>query len=252
MTSRGFAFGGAGAYGLSYIGVVKYCQEKMIIPDEIVGTSMGSIIGAMWSNGFGWEHMRDVFRSIGWWTWAVDMLDIVDALNDGGVVSSDTIINNVLKPLKWEQCEIPLKIVATDLTAKKMVVFDNDLTLPQAVYASMAAPLAFRGLRIDGHFYVDGGVTSNAPVEILSTDEKLLITPAQSMTSYYEPRGLLEIGMALIETMLSDATLSDLTVEHQTLYSGIKGIKHFLDFENVDENIELGYENAKKFFEGQT
>ncbi|WP_036226471.1 patatin-like phospholipase family protein [Mesoaciditoga lauensis] len=251
------AFGGAGAFGLSYIGVVKYFQQHAIVPDELAGTSMGAIIASFWSIGLSWQEMRFAFENIrNWWIWAVQFWEISDILDRGGIADTDIVMNELLKPYlpkTWDRFRIPLFITTTNLTTKRMEVFSKTnptLSPCEAVYASMAVPLAFRGLRKNGGLYFDGGIVSQNPVELLNGENRILVAPMKEIAKYHEPHGLLEIGMALAETMFQDASESDLrNIDYKVIYSGSHNIQNFLDFSYVDENIELGYQNAKKFFE---
>ncbi len=251
------AFSGAGAYGISYIGVVKYCQENGIHPIELAGTSMGAIISSYWSAGLTWQEMAKAIKNINnWWFWAVEPWEISEILDNGGLADHTIVINELLKPYlpdAWDKFKIPLSIATTNLTTKSMEVFSKTnptLSPVEAVYSSMAVPLAFRGLRKNGGLYFDGGIVSQSPVELLQEGKKVIVTPTKERPVAHEPHGLVEIGTALVETMFRDASESDLrNEEYKVIYSGTYNIQNFLDFSYVDENIELGYQNAKKFFE---
>lgn len=119
----------------------------------------------------------------------------------------------------------------------------------------MAVPLVFRGFRKAGNFYVDGGVVSNMPVELIdgaSVNDTLLAVPSLIKPTAHDPHGLLEVGISLIETMYYDASLSDLTGDFQMIRTGVIKTANFLDFTHVSENVEYGYQCAIDFFKNRS
>ena len=62
----GLVLSGGGAKGLAHIGVLKVLEEYDIIPDYITGTSMGSIIGALYSLGYSAAKMEKVILAQDW------------------------------------------------------------------------------------------------------------------------------------------------------------------------------------------
>lgn len=247
------AFSGAGAYGISYIGIVKALTEQGIVPKELAGTSMGAIIASWWSAGLTWEEMAQKVENIKkWWFWSLDFWEVEDILENGGLVDPEIVMEQLFKhtlPPKWEYFKIPLHVITTNLTRKEYEDFslqNQKLTPAEAVYASMAIPGAFRALRRGGDVYVDGGIVNNEPVDVLG-DNAVLIVPTKPQENPGTPNGIIEIGESIIETIIKDVTLSDLHVRYFMVESGWKGIKHFLDFENVNENIEIGYKNGIEF-----
>ena len=78
--------------------------------------------------------------------------------------------------MKQEKYEYKLRIIATDITKKKMLVLPQDikdygqdpatLEVARAVRMSMSYPFFFEAVPLNGSLIVDGGVVSNFPVEL--------------------------------------------------------------------------------------
>ena len=76
-------------------------------------------------------------------------------------------LSEVYGKTKVSATSIPLKIVATDLSDCSMKVFENELML-DAVRASLSVPILFKPHMIDGKPYVDGMLSENLPLSVLS------------------------------------------------------------------------------------
>ena len=57
---------GGGALGLAHIGVLKVIEELGIPVDIVVGASMGSIVGGLYSAGYSPQEMKDMITAIDW------------------------------------------------------------------------------------------------------------------------------------------------------------------------------------------
>lgn len=250
---------GGGAYGASFVGLIKYLQEHNIKVSQIAGTSMGAVLGSFFAMDMDWHKMQNILVNINnWWIWAVQFWEVSDILDRGGVADSDMVMHELLIPYlpkKWSEFKIDFKVATTNLSKRSIdpfgYNFSTELSPVDAVYSSMAVPLAFRGLRKNGNFYVDGGVVSSMPVELIdqpSMKDTLLAVPTLTKVHPHEPHGFLEIGVALVETMYNDASLSDLTGDFMMIKTGVTKTANFLDFSHVSENVELGYGNAVDFF----
>ena len=188
----GLALGGGAAIALSEVGTLKWLDEHRIPIDVIAGTSMGSILAALYSTGKTPEEMRhiltgesvsQIFRINA----AYDTLnyrrreedrDIPNAIGVGlkhGVslrnsLLTDTGLNDLLDKeflsyndqTDFNNLPIPFRCQATDLNAAKTVTFARG-SLPDAVRASASIPGVFRPFEMAGHDYVDGAILENLP-----------------------------------------------------------------------------------------
>jgi NTE family protein len=153
--------GGGAARGFAHIGVIKALEAQGIVPDMVVGTSAGSVVGALYASGMkGFDLQR----------LALEMQEDMVAdwtLPNRGVLKGEALqefINQKARGLPIQKMPRALGIVATDLKSGEMVVFRQGNT-GMAVRASSAVPGVFRPVEISGREYVDGGLASPVPVQ---------------------------------------------------------------------------------------
>ncbi len=156
------ALGGGAARGFAHIGVIKILEQNGIVPDIIVGTSAGSLVGALYAGGFDGFALQRLALTM-------DEGVLADWSISGitkGVLKGELLeayVNDRLQGRAIEKLGRPLGVVATDLATGEAVVFRAGNT-GIAVHASSAVPGAFRPVRIAGREYVDGGLTHPVPV----------------------------------------------------------------------------------------
>jgi len=166
MKSIGLSLGEGGARGLAHIAYISVFEDLNIKPSIISGSSMGALIGALYASGHSTKSMIKILDSISFFDYN-NMLDF--AFNKGGLIKGDGIVDLLAKHfsnLKFEDLEIPLKIVATDYWSKKPYVFDTGEILP-ALRASISIPGIFKPFKYKGHIYIDGGCTLPVPFNII-------------------------------------------------------------------------------------
>ena len=160
----GLCLGSGGARGLAHVGVLQVLEENGIVPDIISGCSAGAIFGAIYAAG---TNLRILEKYLG----TVEARNIIDLgiPIHGGFLSGDKIeevVMTLTHGLSFGETRIPFVCIATDLMTGEMKVFEEG-KLHRAVRASMAVPGVFTPAEIDGHYYVDGGVLAELPVDVL-------------------------------------------------------------------------------------
>ncbi len=167
---------GGGALGIAHIGIIKDLQDKQIKPNEIIGTSMGGIIGACYAIGMNADEIYKLFDEF------AHILNWLKLSFDGNaVIQNDkikTIFEKIFQNKKIKDTQIPLKIIATRLIDGEKKVFDNsdDIYIVDALLATMAIPGIFEEHNINGTIYVDGflcenlGITQASYQNILAID----------------------------------------------------------------------------------
>lgn len=162
--------GGGGARGVAHAGVLSVLEENQIPIDLVVGTSIGSVMGALYCSDKDAKSLTQLVTHIKKW----DVLDINVyshvrmAWGLGGLVEGNGLKTFLLKNLNtknFDQLKIPLAVVTTDIEEAKPFVIRSGPIIP-AVHASSAIPLVFVPVSLYGHLLVDGGVMSPVPVEI--------------------------------------------------------------------------------------
>ncbi|TFV99548.1 patatin-like phospholipase family protein [Oxalobacteraceae bacterium OM1] len=160
----GLALGGGAARGFAHIGVIKALEAQGIVPDIVVGTSAGSLVGALYAagnNGFALHKMALEMDEATISDWSVPLF-----AKATGVLKGEALQNYVNKAVgnqPIEKLKIPFGAVATDLQTGAPILFRRGST-GVAVRASSAVPSVFQPVQINGRNYVDGGLVSPVPV----------------------------------------------------------------------------------------
>lgn len=156
----GLALGGGAARGFAHIGVIKTLEAQGIVPDLVVGTSAGAVVGALYAAGHnGFELQKLAIR--------MDESRISDwSMPDRGVLKGESLqqfVNESVGYRPLEALKKPFGVVATNLHSGESILFRTGNT-GMAVRASATVPGIFRPVAINGQEYVDGGLSSLVPV----------------------------------------------------------------------------------------
>jgi NTE family protein len=160
----GLALGGGAARGFAHIGVIKALEAQGIVPDIVVGTSAGSVVGAMYASGydgFTLQKMAMEMDEAAISDWALPFFS-----KSSGVLKGEALqayVNKAVHNQPIEKLKIPFGAVATDLKNGQPILFRRGNT-GMAVRASSAVPSVFQPVSIGGHTYVDGGLVAPVPV----------------------------------------------------------------------------------------
>lgn len=186
---------GGGAKGFAHIGVLKVLEEAGIPIDIIVGTSMGGIIGGLYSIGYSATDLQQMSLLQNWNELLSDNVSRMDMdrisrmnrqryvlnlpMSDGeksslqsGLIKGHNIMNlfcgltsGVPEYSKFNEFPVSFTCVATDLSTGEEVLIEDGF-LPAAMYASMSIPGVFMPAEYGGKLLIDGGVVNNFPTDI--------------------------------------------------------------------------------------
>ncbi|KAF3999364.1 NTE family protein [Glaciimonas immobilis] len=160
----GLALGGGAARGFAHIGVIKALEAQGIVPDIIVGTSAGSVVGALYAagnNGFALQKLALKMDEAAFSDWSIPLFAKVSGVLKG--IGIENYVNNTIGNVPIEKLKIPFGAVATDLNSGQPILFRRGNT-GLAVRASSAVPGVFQSVKIGSHQYVDGGLVAPVPV----------------------------------------------------------------------------------------
>jgi NTE family protein len=165
--------GGGGMKGLAHVGAWQAVVEAGVEVTEILGTSIGALVGAAISGGVEHERLQALAR-------ALRKTDIVmlnrwamlfNGIRQPSIFRDDVFrryLERVLPVTTFDELQIPLGINAVDLELGEQVWFGaggrTDIPLLEAVYASCALPVFYPPAELDGRYYVDGGVLDPLPI----------------------------------------------------------------------------------------
>jgi NTE family protein len=159
----GLALGGGAARGFAHIGVIKMLEAQGIVPDLVVGTSAGSLVGALYAagnKGFALHKLALEMDEAAISDWSVSFF-----AKSAGILKGEAIqnyVNRTVNNLPIEKLPIPFGAVATDLNSGLPILFRRG-NAGQAVRASSAVPGVFQAVKIADRYFVDGGLVSPVP-----------------------------------------------------------------------------------------
>lgn len=193
----GLVLSGGGARGSAHVGILKVLEQNHIPVDYIAGTSMGSVIGALYASGMSPDEITQALNEIDWEDVFEDSGSRKDktfrdkdderlylikqqiGVKDGNMQLPTAFIQGqrfeqVIRKLTIQASEIrdfdklpiPFRAIATDIATGEAVVLGRG-NLSVAIRASMAVPGAFSAVEIDGKLLVDGGIANNLPVSVV-------------------------------------------------------------------------------------
>ncbi len=166
---------GGGALGIAHLGVISDLEKHLLKPSEIIGTSMGGIIGACTAIGLNFNEIYSLleqFSDISKW--------IKFSFGGNSIIDSskiEKIFNTIFENRKIKDTEIDLKLIATNLLNGQKKVFsrNDDILLKDALLATMAIPGIFSEKIINGTVYADGFLCENLGLKEATLDTILAV-----------------------------------------------------------------------------
>jgi NTE family protein len=166
-----FALGGGAAYGAVHVGMLRALREVGITPDLVVGTSVGSLNGAIVAldpDG-AVDRLNRIWPSItatavfpgGWLTRLRTLQSSRAWLSDNAGIAS--LLQLHLPTRDFSELMLPFGAVAADFTTAAPVMLTSG-DLHRAILASSAIPGVLPPVDVDGQELVDGGILANVPL----------------------------------------------------------------------------------------
>lgn len=239
----GLALGGGGFLGAAHIGVIRALEEKGLTPACISGTSVGALIAALYAFGKSWQEIRDVTSELTW-------LDLSEfKISKFGLLSNSKLkgfVDKHIGEVMFDEAKIPLAVVATDISSGERVVLSKG-RVDTAIMASTCIPGVFAPVEIDSILLVDGGLTENVPVSLLTNmgaDFRIGVDLGQTQ-SREKPENIIDVLLnSLRITMRETTKLQEKDVD--LLITPDLSRFSIFDHSKMDDLFDLGYKAALK------
>ena len=168
--------------------VLEAFEELGVTPSLIAGTSIGALYGAAYASGMSAAHIRalteetlgsrfDVIRQL-FSSRAPPLQKLLSVIPwRSALLDPAALLDHVLPKQfapRFDALSIPLAVVATDLAAHEAVVFRQG-DLRTAVAASIAIPVLFAPVQIEGRTFVDGGIVNPLPYDVIADDVDIVV-----------------------------------------------------------------------------
>lgn len=263
---------GGGASAIAHIGVLKALEENKIPIHCITGTSMGSIIGGLYSAGYSPIEIEEMMKSetfkkvskgemaskygyvlqkrddyAAWITLKLSLANpfltnlptnIINSVPIDYYLMEIFFAANAASNYNFDSLMIPFRCVASDITTKKTVVFRNG-DLPSAIRASMSYPFYIRPITIDSTLFFDGGLYNNFPTNVMYDELYPDFMIGSSVTENSEVPNDDDLFLQLRNMLMSKSNFNPLC-ENGIVIQPWADVPLF-NFENVQQVIDSGY-----------
>lgn len=186
------ALGSGGDRGFAHIGVIKVLEANNIDVDIVLGTSAGSVVGALYAGGYSGAGLEKLALEM-------DREQLKDYdFSRRGYVRGEQLqdfVNRALKNRSIEQLDKPFVAIATQLSSGKTVAFNRGNT-GMAVRASSSIPGIFYPVLISGEEYVDGDLKRPVPVSLareMGADLIIAVDISQQPKDHHELKDIIDI-----------------------------------------------------------
>ena len=166
---------GGGALGIAHLGVLHDMEQLGLHPAEIIGTSMGGIVGASLAIGKREAEIREAIQAF------VRVSQWLNLSFDGNAIVKSRKIREIFETLFGDrtirETDTPLTLIATDLLTGEKVLFDprSDTPIVDALLSTMAIPGIFEEQHIGGRVLGDGFLCANLGLDETSLDTVLAV-----------------------------------------------------------------------------
>lgn len=277
---------GGGARGISQIPIIKELEKRGIYPDIVTGTSIGALIGALYSAGYSGDKIEQIVKS-------ENLSDIIFNLKSeehnlelpysnydrtqislsitkhglglNNSLLDDSKVEELIKRKlakvidinSFDDLSIPFRCVGTDFVTGKAIVFSDNLY--DSLRSSMSLPLIFSPQQLpDGRYVVDGGLVDNLPSSIareLGADIIIAVDVNESVRANANEPQYLETLSGVATQLVILVSMGNVINEHQLSdYVMIPetGNISVIDFSSIDEILKVGEDfvnDNKKIFD---
>lgn len=272
---------GGGARGLAQIGVLRVLERNGIVPDVVVGSSFGAIVGGLYAAGYSPDSIASIMRSIDWndvtsigadtrreflfygqkqendrslLTLRFRNFSFIPPTALGGSARFTSALQRILwespynTATSFDDLHVRYRAVATNLATGRPVSLSEG-NLATAMRASATFPLRYAPVAWNGDtILVDGGLVANIPIEAAQVFAPTAIIVVNT-TSDFVPTAELTTPWAIADQALTasmkqrDSVL--LAKASVVVTPTLNGVGTF-DFANIDQLIALGEQAAER------
>lgn len=276
----GLALSGGGARGLTAVGILRAFEEKGIKIEAIAGTSIGGIIGGLYASGYSPDELKEIVEGIDF----DDLFSnsparktmflaqrqqrdrhLLSVRFDGykpvipKAITAGQKLTNLLTTLTtranyhaagdFSQLPIPFKTVCTDIATGERVILDNG-SLADAMRATMAFPLAFTAVELNGRMLMDGGMVTPIPVEIVKemgppNSFVVAVNSTSPLLDKDEIATPIDIANQVTSIMSVDKLREQLNAADYVIRSEINDLS-MVDFDHKERLFEIGYADGSQ------
>jgi NTE family protein len=239
--------GGGAARGFAHVGVIRALEQEKIPIDMIVGTSVGSLIGAIYANDVNSFELEWTAFTLG----KDDLFDygIFSAITGMGLAKGDKLeefVRTKVSTANIEDLKLPFAAVATDLNRGTRVVLDKG-SVARAVRASSAIPGVFNPVDFQGRLLVDGGLMDNIPIDVArerGADIVIAVDISENVTNF-NITNIVDVVLQSVNIMF-DENCKNKKKDADVLIAPAVGDVGMMDFTQKKRCMQAGIEATQK------
>jgi len=272
---------GGGARGAAHVGVMKVLEKNNIPIDMIVGTSFGSFMGGLYASGKTPQEIEDMLSFTDWNNFIrtdFNRQDIpmrrkdVDYTYQGRLGLGVNVKNELVLPtgvlkrepfllklMSWtgnvqdiadfDDLPIPYRAVATNIKNGDAVVLKSG-SLAKSIYASSSIPGGFQPININGIDLVDGGVSSNFPIQVareMGADIIIAVDVSEDFSKEIDVNSYFVVMGQLVDILTRKNVEESIATLNQKDILLIPDVSQYgaLDAEEYAEIVQKGVDIAK-------
>ena len=233
----GLALGSGGAKGMAHLGVLRAFEEEGISFDVVAGTSIGSIVGAMYARGYSSTDTMELVKRLDYKNLAVSLLV------GGSFAPVRRLLSDSLGTEAFDELKLPFAAVATDVSQGAEVVLRGG-NLIDSLMASSAMPPFFRAVEIDGTPLADGAFFNAVPGDVVrEMGADIVVGVGLSEYSEDKPSRFMTAGGQIVPVRQKGFAACDIL-----LTPALEGYAA-TDILRKDNMYDLGYECARSRME---
>ena len=240
---------GGGALGIAHLGVIHDLEQKNIVPKEIVGTSMGGIIGACMAIGLTEKEIHERIKSFaGVFNW------IKFSFSGNAIVDNEKIakiFDDIFQDRKMKDTQIPLRLIVTNLRDgnKKVFTSEDDVYIKDAILCTMAIPGIFEEHIIDGNIYGDGFLCENLGINAATFDDIIAVDVLGENAfqkvmpdNFFKTSNVLEMFEKSMRLLIFNQSQTHIKYSNKNIYLLEPHTKEYktFDFHKSEEIRDLG------------
>lgn len=238
----GIVLSGGGARGIAHLGVLDALHKHGIEPDLIAGTSMGAIVGCLYSAGYKPGFILEEIKKerlskfLSWKLPGDGFLDL-EHMED--------LLRKHIKKDDFSTLQKSFYVSVSNLHSGKNEVIGKG-KLFEVVIASASIPIIFKPRIINGKMYADGGLQNNLPaIAVRDLCERLIGVNVNHSGPLEKINGLMEIAERCLRLAIEGSVKENLEVCDVTIQPD--KVKYFntFDFRKADEIYKTGFETTE-------
>ena len=228
---------GGGAKGIAHIPVLQALDSLGIVPDLIIGTSMGSVVGGLYAMGYSGESIANIANNARWddllggdislsnvsveeksefkkYLIELDVIDWSPKLNSSLLrdQSLREFLSEITFPVynikDFDDLSIPFRAMTTDIVNGEEVLLEEG-SLSMAMRASMSIPSIFQAVEYKDVLLVDGGILNNFPTDVAKEMGADIIIGSQVGSGMQPKEELENMSTLLFQTTMLVSNLKD-------------------------------------------